>query len=103
VTSIPVGGVIRVERASHGLGNLGFALRNAGLNPTPRGPKEKPAKKAPEGAPEKAPAESAAEASADAAPPPPPAAVHETPVEPAPAPAAPDFDVAGPVSTDPPA
>jgi hypothetical protein len=99
VTSVPVGGVIRVERASHGLGNLGFALKNAGLNPTPRGPKEKPQRKPADAGPESRPAESEAEATAAASPPPPPPPQEPTAQEPARA----DFDVAGPVPTDPPA
>jgi hypothetical protein len=99
VTSIPVGGVLRVERASSGLGNLGFALKNAGLNPTPRGQREKPPRKN-DAAPASAPAEAAAEASVVAAPPPPapePAAVPEPEAPKA------DFDVAGPVASEPPA
>jgi hypothetical protein len=98
-TSIPVGGTIEVGRASQGLGNLGFALKNAGLNPTPKGTKERPPRK--DAAPAEhrpsapPPAESSAEASAASAPPPAPPPEPAKEAAPAPAPA-PDFDVAGP-------
>jgi hypothetical protein len=96
--AVPVGGIRRVERASQGLGNLGLALKNAGLNPTPRGNKDRPRREP--GPPGSPPAESAAEASAEATPQP-SSTQPDTPApEPEPRPTTPDFDVAGPASTE---
>jgi hypothetical protein len=93
--SVPVGGVIEVGRARSGLGNLGFALRNAGLDVTPRGQKERPPRKEREDASKRPPAqEPAQEPTAVASPPPP--APEQPAAAPAPPPPAPDFDVAGP-------
>jgi hypothetical protein len=89
VTSIPIGGVIKVERASHGLGNLGLALRNAGLNPAPEGRKDKAAPGPQKPRVETPPPEAAAEAEAPAGAGPPPT----------PQPAPGEFDVAGPLPT----
>ncbi len=101
-SSVPVGGVIKVERARSGLGNLGLALMNAGLAPAqkPDRNKDRGSRKDDRaaGPPSDADAKSAdahpSEPSSESSPPPPEPAAE-------PPPPAPSFDVAGPIGTEP--